>query len=409
MTDEEKKALAEQRGITVEQLERELAGGNAQTQPPDYDAEKQKIVGGASGWKKNVADVTLNAGEGVAAAQNEAAEKTAQAIENQKDEVSRAAMNYEIAAEGATEEMKKANETYRAAVDTANKAEMETNSTILQRYINEAELARKENEVMGKAERSATLWTGATELAAALANLVGVSTGAENQQIKPYSESWMHRAEQNRKDRIGRIDSLRDRRAALEQQIAALKASGAKELAGVDRQNTAYGIGRGEEASKRKYDLGVSLSGLDREAATARAGGKAAADVAKWQSLAAAGGAAYTPRFSGGSSGSSGTPRPAGIPKNAYPLSLGGTAYWVDDRSVIRNVQAHKGKFDTVTQNAVNNIINNSNMREGEKAQALLQYVEASPEVRDAIIKSSYGEYRGTQTQPTADPYGQFQ
>ena len=420
MNDEEKKALAAQYGISVEDLEKGIAdgsisvGGDQQQTPPpvqatppvqsqqtqtetipespSYDEAKKSAQQGVSGSRKKLLDANINAAEGMAGVYKRKSERDSTAAMGEINSIRGAMDALDKKSEEITQKNIEANNTYRAAVEAANKAQEESNNTILQRYISDAELARKENEVMGKAERKAAMWTGATEFGAALANLLGVSFGAENQQIKPYSENWMQRADQNRKDRIRRMDSLNDRRSALEQQIAALKTSGLKELAAADLNNERYKNDREEAALNRRAETTRAIAGMVKEKEMAESANTAQAEAALWGGLKEGSSAANAPRGGGGGGGYR---TPAGVPRNAYPLSLNGRSYWVDDRSVIRNVQAHRNQFDSQTQTEVNEILNNERMRESEKALALLQYVEDSPSVMDAIIRSSYGEYNG--------------
>ena len=73
-------------------------------------------------------------------------------------------------------------------------------------------------------DQKAAKYTGFAELGAALANLIGVGGyNASNQQYKTYSQDWMKKADQDRKEHRSRIDNLRDRQRSIEMQRAQLR------------------------------------------------------------------------------------------------------------------------------------------------------------------------------------------
>ena len=420
MTDEEKKARAKQLGISVEDLDKGIADGTLtfddETQPelpapaaqepetpeqtpapaPSYEDAKSGIVGKASGSRGNMAKGYIDSAEGQAGVYEDLGKKKAEAINAEAQAIRNASTAYETKANNITQRTIEANNTYRAAVDTANKAQMQSNRDILQRYISDAELARKENEVMGKAERSATLWTGATELASALANLIGVSRGAENQQIKLYSEDWMKRAEQNRKDRIRRLDSLNDRRSALEQQIAALQASGDKELALVDLNNEKYKNDREDQSAQRLFNVGVTLAGKKREAESAVSEGKATGDIKKWGGLEKASTAAFMPRGGGRTTTTTttdGTKEYDRMRKSGYyPLMIDGEQYWMDDKTLFRNIQALKRSINVLNVEDQKELDNIANKSQDDQAKFLLSAMESNPGLKEALKDLSPGK-----------------
>ena len=420
MTDEEKKARAAQLGISVDELDKGIADGTLtfddESQPelpapaaqepetpeqppvsaPSYEEAKSGIVGKASGSRGNMAKNFLDSAEGQAAVHERIGEEQAASINAEADAIRKASTAFETKANNITQRTIDANNTYRAAVDTANKAQMQSNRDILQRYISDAELARKENEVMGKAERSATLWTGATELASALANLIGVSRGAENQQIKLYSEDWMKRAEQNRKDRIRRLDSLNDRRSALEQQIAALQASGDKELAQVDLNNEKYKNDREDQSAQRLFNVGVTLAGKKKEAESAVSKGKATGDLTKWGGVEKASTAAFMPRGGGRTTTTTTTDGTKDYDKmrksGYYPLMIDGEQYWMDDKTLFRNIQALKRSINVLNVEDQKELDNIANKSQDDQAKFLLSAMESNPGLKDALKKLSPGK-----------------
>ena len=74
------------------------------------------------------------------------------------------------------------------------------------------------------ADNRAARWTGLTEMAASIANLVGVGAGnAVSQQYKSYSQDWMRKADQDAREHRMRMDNLRARQEALQQQLIQMK------------------------------------------------------------------------------------------------------------------------------------------------------------------------------------------
>ena len=75
-----------------------------------------------------------------------------------------------------------------------------------------------------EANNRAARWTGLTELAAGIANLVSVGAGnAVSQQYKTYSQDWMQKADRDIREHRSRMDNLRERQRALQLQLNQLK------------------------------------------------------------------------------------------------------------------------------------------------------------------------------------------
>lgn len=84
--------------------------------------------------------------------------------------------------------------------------------------------AEQENAMQVAADRRAARWTGATELASSLANLIAVGGyNAVSQQYRPYSQDWMRKADMDARMNRARIDNLRERQKAMQAQLAQLK------------------------------------------------------------------------------------------------------------------------------------------------------------------------------------------
>ena len=135
--------------------------------------------------------------------------------------------------------------------------------------------AEAEDAELTEGERKAAAWTGATELAAAIANMVGVgSFNASNQKYHSFSQDWMKKADENRKARRKRMDDLRERQNAAGAQLSAIKASGAKDLAQLRARLV------GEKAARDNSVLGVKLKAENEVAAAEATGRQAAAEAA---------------------------------------------------------------------------------------------------------------------------------
>lgn len=93
---------------------------------------------------------------------------------------------------------------------------------IQQRKDFETQNAQDEEQI--KNDVKAARWTGATELAASLANLIGVgSFNAANQQYKQYSQDWMRKADADMRMQRARLDNFRERQRAMQMHINQLK------------------------------------------------------------------------------------------------------------------------------------------------------------------------------------------
>ena len=151
-----------------------------------------------------------------------------------------------------------------------------------------ADAAEQEAIDQRKAEQNAARWTGATELAASLANLIAVGGyKASNQQYKSYSQDWMKQAEANWQANRARFDNLRDRQRALQQQLIQLKMNDAGQMLnfGTKMADAAYqhGAAAAEAAYKTSSaPLNVQLSTADK-AATLRTQGAVHAAAAEHQ------------------------------------------------------------------------------------------------------------------------------
>lgn len=157
----------------------------------------------------------------------------------------------------------------QAYYDSLNEAQRQYRQRMDEGFTQFSDIINAENQriaderARAEAENKATLqaarWTGATELAASVANLIGVGQfGASNQQYKSYSQDWMKKADQDLKYNRARLDNMRDRQRALQQHMIQLRMNDAGHAASMATQ-----------AAGAKHQGDVSLAGARYNAAAA--------------------------------------------------------------------------------------------------------------------------------------------
>ena len=126
----------------------------------------------------------------------------------------------------------------------------------------ESDRIRKEQEdarTMIQADQKAAQWSGLTELAASVSNMIGVgSFNAANQQYKSYSQDWMKKADQDLREHRNRMDNIRARQNALKQQQLNLQMGQAGQA-----------LAREQQRADRDYANARELAGIRRDAALA--------------------------------------------------------------------------------------------------------------------------------------------
>lgn len=123
----------------------------------------------------------------------------------------------------------------------------------LQSYKNEANAAIQENQQQVEQAQQKAAWTGATEFANALTNLIGVAAGgASSQTYKPYSQDWMRIAEEQKKAKQVRTDNLRERQRVMEAQLSTLRTQKGNALVSAQNQAEANAIRRETLAAQRE-------------------------------------------------------------------------------------------------------------------------------------------------------------
>ncbi len=123
----------------------------------------------------------------------------------------------------------------------------------------ESDRIRKEQEearTMIQADQKAAQWSGLTELASSVANMIGVgSFNAANQQYRSYSQDWMKKADQDLREHRYRMDNIRARQNALRQQQLNLQMGQAGQA-----------LAREQQRAERDYANARELAGIRRDA-----------------------------------------------------------------------------------------------------------------------------------------------
>lgn len=154
-------------------------------------------------------------------------------------------------------DMEAANKAYNDANNAAIEANRQRSDAaigsfadMVEGYAQNIRNAEAESAAQVAADQRAARWTGATELASSIANLIAVGGhNAVSQQYKPYSQDWMRKADMDARMNRARIDNLRERQRAMQGQLANMRmndAARALELARAD--------------AKARYDQGLALS-----------------------------------------------------------------------------------------------------------------------------------------------------
>ena len=125
--------------------------------------------------------------------------------------------------------------------------------------------AENEQRDVTRLEGQRNIFGAATEFASALANLWGTSRGASNQQMKSLSQDWMRQADAARQQRRQRIDNIRERQRAAEQQLAQLKAGNGNNLANIVLANAREQAGRNDAADAMAYNNAARVAQAEQQ------------------------------------------------------------------------------------------------------------------------------------------------
>ena len=196
------------------------------------------------------------------------------------------AQSLEQAGQNAADALTSAGQQYAADLNAANQARQDAYNAAQQAYqqrMNEgytqfadiiagerrrADLAEQEALAQRAAEQRAARWTGAGELAASVANMIAVGGfNASNQQYKSYSQDWMKQADENWRLNRARIDNMRDRQRALQQQLVQMRMGDAGQALNMATRQADAGYQHGTTAAQTRYQTSSAPVNIQMQAA----------------------------------------------------------------------------------------------------------------------------------------------
>ena len=176
------------------------------------------------------------------------------------------------------------------AYNEANQAAIEANrqqsgaaigsfADMVEGYARNIRNAEAEGAAQVAADQRAARWTGATELASSIANLIAVGGhNAVSQQYRPYSQDWMRKADMDARMNRMRIDNLRERQRAMQGQLANLRLNDAARALELAREQAKTNYQQRLSMAEATYNNTVNP--LNQAAKNAEAVGKIGYQVA---------------------------------------------------------------------------------------------------------------------------------
>lgn len=159
-----------------------------------------------------------------------------QAKRNAEIEANNAALESQI--QSSVDALKASQQQNEVAMLAAQQRQQKDFADIALQYKADYDAALAEDAALQQQEQKRAAWVGATEALANLSNLIGVgSFDSSNQQYHSYSKDWMDKADADRKLRRNRIDNIRDRQRAMQQQLAQLRGNQAQQYIALRGQN----------------------------------------------------------------------------------------------------------------------------------------------------------------------------
>lgn len=118
---------------------------------------------------------------------------------------------------------------------------------------------QKAAEAQVKADYDAAKYTGLTELAAGVANLIGVGQlNAVSQVYKSYSQDWMRKADMDMREHRARVDNMRNRLNALRQQQINLQMGDAAKALELAHRDAERNYGNAIALGQARYGAAVN-------------------------------------------------------------------------------------------------------------------------------------------------------
>lgn len=176
------------------------------------------------------------------------------------------------------------------AYNEANQAAIEANrqqsgaainsfADMVEQYARNIRGAEDEGAAQVAADQRAARWTGATELASSIANLIAVGGhNAVSQQYRPYSQDWMRKADMDARMNRMRIDNLRERQRAMQGQLANMRLNDAARALELAREQAKTNYQQRLSMAEATYNNTVNP--LNQAAKNAEAVGKIGYQVA---------------------------------------------------------------------------------------------------------------------------------
>ena len=176
------------------------------------------------------------------------------------------------------------------AYNEANQAAIEANrqqrgaaigsfADMVEGYARNIRNAEAEGAAQVAADQRAARWTGATELASSIANLIAVGGhNAVSQQYRPYSQDWMRKADMDARMNRMRIDNLRERQRAMQGQLANMRLNDAARALELAREQAKTNYQQRLSMAEATYNNTVNP--LNQAAKNAEAVGKIGYEVA---------------------------------------------------------------------------------------------------------------------------------
>ena len=291
---------------------------------------------------------------------------------------------------------------------------------ILKEGNRQVETAQQEAVDQQQREQKAAMWTGAGEVAASLANLIAVGGfNAVPQQYKQYSQDWMKKAEENWKQNRARIDNMRERQRAIQQQLIQMKMNAGSTLANFDLGEVNAANAYANRQADARLKSAVDLAGIKGQTAqaVAQAGLQGATtklnlDVqeqarkdAKAQHAAQIdlqydlhgwtkdpkSGRRVAPPSSDTKGGSS------NITISIAPAKKGekGTRMTINSGSLLGTINANRDLLKADDVKAIDRVLRDTSKSADEKGKELQQYIKTSPELLRLlkISSSSWSEF----------------
>lgn len=242
----------------------------------------------------------------------------------------------------------------------------------------------------------AAQWAGITEVAAGIANAIGVANGASHQVINPVSKDWMQKAEANEKTRRTHLDQLNENLRAKKEQIAQGKLQGM--LAAINAQRDASLKLADFDATEnaRKGNVATQVAGVKYKAETGAAQTEAegklkGVTVAQSDKQHEDNVKLTKERINATKSGSgSGSGFGSTDMRSAFPFTIGDRTYYASKNSIIATMNANADLLSEEDAATLKDIVGDEKLTPEQRANKLLPYMRKYPELEDAMARSAY-------------------